>query len=74
MERGAVPQHGDSWQEEESVREAEEARLSPSRTESKLHLDSQAYLSLNCLASLQNHSGSEPNILNPGGSVCIPAL
>lgn len=61
-----MPQHGDGWQEEESVREAEEARH-------KLHLNSQAYLSLtNCLRSLQNHSGWEPNILNPGSSVCIP--
>lgn len=69
-DRGAAPQHGDGWQEE-AAGEAE-ARLSPSRSESKLHLASQAYLSLtHCLASLQNHSGWEPNILNPGGSLSV---
>lgn len=69
-----MPQHREGWQEKEAVpREAQEARLLPSRSEPKLHLDSQAYLSLtNCRASLQNHSGWESNILNPGGSVCIP--
>lgn len=61
MEKCSAPaQRGDGWQEE-AVREGEEARLLSSRSQSKLHLDGQAYLSLTSgPASLQNH-----NILNP---------
>lgn len=69
-----MPQQQAGWQEEEAaVREAEGVRFLASRSASKPHLDSQTSLSITkCLASLQNHSGWESNILNLGGAVYIP--